>query len=90
MEQGDVDGLLAKAVAKARQDEREAVADLQAIALEVGPERLFTITLVMLSMAVPRMAAEPTLGNFSVKTELLAFHLSPLFGNTPRCPLNFK
>jgi len=84
MEQVEVNGLLAKAVEQARQEEHEAIADLQAIALEVGPERLFTITLVMLSMAPPGRAKESTHGSSSVKTELLAYHLYPLFGSPPK------
>lgn len=88
MEQGDVDGLLAKATAQARQEEQDAIVELHAIALEVGAERLFTTTVVMLSLVRPGGATEATHGTVSVKTELLAYHLFPLFGSPPKGVLN--
>jgi hypothetical protein len=82
-----MESLLAKVTAKARQQEQDAIAELQALALEVGPERLFTTILIMLSLVPEGSATESTHGSVSVKTELLAYHLFPLFGNPPKGPL---
>jgi hypothetical protein len=87
VDQIDFNGLLAEVTARARQENQDAVAELQALALEIGPERLFTTVLVMLALAPQGSASDATHGTVSVKTELLAYHLTPLFGNPPKSPL---
>lgn len=81
MDQTEPDRLFAKAAADAHQQEQVIVSDLQALALEIGPERLFTTLLIMLCLAPEGTAAESTHGTVPVKIELLAFHIFPLFGN---------
>ncbi len=87
VEQIDLNKLLADITAKAQQEEQAAIAELQSLAIEVGPERLFTTIMVVLTLLPPGSATEATHGTVSVKTELLAYHLVPLFGNPPKGPL---
>ncbi|MEW6247529.1 MAG: SEC-C metal-binding domain-containing protein [Nitrospirota bacterium] len=87
MEQRELDRLFAEITVKAQQVEQAAIAELQSLALEVGPERLFTTVMVMLTLVPPGSASDATHGTVSVKTELLAYHLLPLFGNPPKGPL---
>jgi len=87
VDQKDLDVSYANVIAKARQEEQNAIAALEVIALELGPERLFTTILVMLSLVRPGCVTETTHGTVSVKTELLAYYLFPLFGNLPKGPL---
>lgn len=87
VDQVDFDGLFAKVTARARQEGQDAIAELQAHALEVGPERLFTTIFLMLTMIRPESSTGATHGTVSVKTELLAYHLFPLFGCPPKGPL---
>jgi hypothetical protein len=85
--QRELNGILAKVTAEARQQEQATIAELQTLALEVGPERLFTTVMVMLTLVRPGSATEATHGTVSVKTELLAYHLFPLFGRSYNGPL---
>jgi hypothetical protein len=87
LDQRELDGLLTKVTAEARQQEQAAIAELRTLALEVGPERLFTSVMVMLTLVRPGSATEATHGTVSVKIELLAYHLFPLFGTPPNGPL---
>lgn len=86
--QGETARLLARIAADAQQKEHAIIADLQALALQVGPERLFTTLLVLLCMAPEGTTTESTHGTVPAKIELLAYHLYPLFGNPPQSPLN--
>ena len=82
-----MDGLFARVTAEARQKEQAAIAELQALALEVGPERLLITVMVMLILVPQGRATEATHGTVPVKTELLAYYLFPLFGRPPKGPL---
>lgn len=83
MEQRDPERLLTEIRTQARIQEQEAIAELQALAHEVGPERLFITTLHLLAFGPPGAAAESTHGTVPVKVELLAYYLYPLFGTGP-------
>ena len=83
----DLNKLFAEITAKAKQDEQIAIAELQSLALDAGPERLFTTVMVMLVLCPPETTSETSHGTVSVKVELLAYYLVPLFGNPPRSSL---
>lgn len=83
----DLNKLFAEITAKAKQEEEAAIAELQSLALDTGPERLFTTTMVMLVLRPPGIIPEATHGPVFVKVELLAYYLFPLFGNPPKGPL---
>lgn len=80
--------LLGRVASDAQEKKQVLMADLQALALQVGPERLFTTLLIMMCMAPEGSATESTHGTVPVKIELLAYHLYPLLGHPPKSPLN--
>lgn len=84
MEPVNLNTLFSEITAKAKQEEYAAIAELQSLALDAGPERLFTTTLVMLVLRPPGIIPEATHGPVFVKIELLAYYLVPLFGNAPK------